>query len=149
VEGDITTVGSDHSPSPPFLKSGDNFFKIWGGISGIQHTFPLMLTEGATHGTSLLPLLSDLLSFHVADRFKLPKTKAWIGVGADADLALVDLDAEFEVKSDKLLYRHAQTPYVGRKLHGRVVRTILHGQTVFKNGEIVSAPLGSLVRPTL
>ena len=42
----ITTIGSDHSPSPPELKRDSNFFKVWGGISGIQHTVPLLITEG-------------------------------------------------------------------------------------------------------
>src|SRR5260370_21398252 len=44
--GQIRTIGSDHSPSTPDMKAGPNFFKIWGGISGIQHTLPLLLTEG-------------------------------------------------------------------------------------------------------
>src|SRR5439155_18184221 len=30
--GQITTIGSDHSPSPPEMKKNENFFKIWGGI---------------------------------------------------------------------------------------------------------------------
>ncbi len=45
LAGDITTIGSDHSPSPPELKTAPNFFKVWGGISGVQHTLPLLLTE--------------------------------------------------------------------------------------------------------
>src|ERR1035441_10822331 len=33
LAGDVTTIGSDHSPSPPEMKTDKNFFKIWGGIS--------------------------------------------------------------------------------------------------------------------
>ena len=40
---DITTIGSDHSPSPPEMKQRDNFFDVWGGISGCQHLLPLLL----------------------------------------------------------------------------------------------------------
>lgn len=38
--GDITIVGSDHSPSHPKLKSLDtgNFLTAWGGIAGLQYT---------------------------------------------------------------------------------------------------------------
>ncbi len=32
--GDIALVASDHSPSLPELKQGDDFFAIWGGITG-------------------------------------------------------------------------------------------------------------------
>lgn len=160
--GFVTTVGSDHSPSPPDLKRNYNFFKVWGGISGVQHTLPLLLTErnaglrpGKTederrsHGPGrcpALPLISDLLSKNVARRFKIPN-KGKIAVGFDADFALVDLQQSFTVAKTDLLYRHKQSPYIGRSLTGKVVQTILRGQLVFKDSRIVSAPAGRLVKP--
>ena len=146
--GQITTIGSDHSPSPPDMKQDRNFFKVWGGISGIQHTLPILLTEGHVKRGIALPLLSRLTSFNVAARFNLPPEKGQIAVGADADLALVDLAQTFEVKSQDLLYRHMQSPYVGRALTGKVVQTMLRGQTVFRDGKIVSKPMGRMVRPS-
>jgi allantoinase len=145
--GQITTVGSDHSPAPPEMKTDPNFFKVWGGISGIQHALPILITEGHVKRSIALPVLSDLTSFNVAARFKLPPGKGSIAQGADADLALVDLGQTFEVKTEDLFYRHRQSPYCGRRLTGKVVQTILRGQTVFKNGEIVSNPIGRLVKP--
>lgn len=50
VAGDIDTIGSDHSPSPPELKEGDDFFAMWGGIAGCQHGFPLLIERAV--GTS-------------------------------------------------------------------------------------------------
>ena len=38
----VTTIGSDHSPSPPEMKQRSNFFEVWGGISGCQHLLPLL-----------------------------------------------------------------------------------------------------------
>ncbi|MEA2511624.1 MAG: allantoinase, partial [Thermomicrobiales bacterium] len=46
LAGDISIVASDHSPSPPDLKEGADFFRIWGGISGCQSTLSAMLSEG-------------------------------------------------------------------------------------------------------
>jgi allantoinase len=46
-----------------------------------------------------------------------------------------------------LFYRHRQSPYVDRALTGRVIQTILRGQTIFKDGKIVSLPAGRLVKP--
>lgn len=161
--GFVSTIGSDHSPSPPDMKRDQNFFKVWGGISGVQHTLPLLLTEWSTERrlglalkkqdtiepswNSALQMIARLTSFNVAERFKLPQTKGRIAVGADADLALVDLKAQFTVRAEELLYRHRQSPYVGRALTGRVVRTILRGSTVFDGGRLVSRPTGQLVRP--
>src|SRR5258708_26134221 len=64
----ITTLGSDHSPSPPEMKSGANFFKVWGGISGGQHLLPLVLTAGHFERGMALPLISSLLSSNVVTR---------------------------------------------------------------------------------
>ncbi len=143
--GQIRTIGSDHSPSTPDMKAGPNFFKIWGGISGIQHTLPLLLTEGHVKRGLALPLISSLVSFNVSARFRLPPAKGRLLPGADADLALVDLNQQFNVHADGLFYRHRHSPYLGRKLTGKVVRTILRGQTVFQDGQIVSKPMGLVI----
>ena len=118
--GQVNTVGSDHSPAPPDMKLDANFFKVWGGISGAQHTLPLLLTEGRVKRDVDLPLISQLLCTNVAERFGLPARKGGIKVGADADLALVDLSEEFRLKGLKLFYRHKQSPYMGRTLRGVV-----------------------------
>jgi len=69
------------------------------------------------------------------------------GVGSNADLALVNLDDEAEIKSDDLLYHHRQSPYVGRRVRAAVQRTILRGRTIFQSGKITGEPSGRLVRP--
>jgi allantoinase len=106
-----------------------------------------MLTEGYVHRQAPLHFIAGLVSQRVVERFKLPGTKGRIAVGCDADLVLVDLEREFQVKLEDLFYRHRQTPYVGRKLHGRVVRTLARGRAVFKDGQTGTKPLGRLVKP--
>jgi len=128
------------------MKIGGDFFKIWGGISGIQHTLPLLITEAKNRHKIALPLLARLTSLNVAQRFNLQCSKGRIAIDADADLALIDLKQSFEIKSEDLLYRHPHSPYVGRALTGRVVQTISRGRTVFKDGRIVSKPFGRLVK---
>jgi allantoinase len=144
--GYVRTIGSDHSPSPPDLKRNYNFFKVWGGISGVQHTLPLLITEGHLQRGLALQTISQLLSANVASRFQLPN-KGQIAVGYDADFALVDLNQTFTVTKAELRYRHPQSPYVGRSLTGRVVQTILRGKTIYKDGQVVSTPIGRLIKP--
>jgi allantoinase len=148
--GFVSTIGSDHSPAPPEMKRDKNFFKVWGGISGGQHTLPLLIAECGMRNAELgtaLQMIARLTSFNVAERFNLPKTKGRIAVGADADLAVVDLKSQFTVQAEDLQYRHRQSPYVGRALTGRVIRTILRGKTVGRDGHVVGAPTGQLVKP--
>jgi allantoinase len=147
ANGSVSTIGSDHSPAPPELKADPHFFKVWGGISGVQHTLPLLITEGIARRRLALSLVASVTSFNVAERFKLPPTKGRLAVGADADFALVDLGREFTVRREDLQDRHRQSPYVGRALTGRVVRTILRGQTIFRDGVMTAPPMGRLVKP--
>ncbi|QIN79669.1 allantoinase AllB [Rubrobacter marinus] len=144
--GDVAFVASDHSPSPPETKVGEDFFGIWGGISGCQSLLNAMLDEG--HHNRGLPLarVAELVSGNVAARFGL-RGKGRIEAGADADLVLVEPDEDFVLGEDDLFYRHRASAFVGRRFRGRVARTLLRGKTVFRDGEIVSPPIGRLLRP--
>ena len=56
---DFNFLASDHSPAPPKrkqLESGD-FFKAWGGISGLQFTLPVLHTESQKRGVKLEKLI--------------------------------------------------------------------------------------------
>ena len=51
------------------------------------------------------------------------------------------------LEADELRYRHRVSPYIGRELTARVVHTIVRGQTVYADGELVGEPCGRLVTP--
>ncbi|MDQ2919072.1 MAG: allantoinase AllB [Verrucomicrobiota bacterium] len=138
---DITTIGSDHSPSPWPMKEAPNFFQAWGGISGCQHLLPLLIEAKMSEDE-----IARLTSAGVAERFRI-REKGGIAIGRDADLTLVDLRTDQIVRAESLHYRHRHSPYVGRKLRNRIVRTILRGQTIFANGRFSPLPHGRLVRP--
>jgi allantoinase len=120
----VTLVGSDHSPCPPAMKAG-GFDAAWGGIAGAQTTLPLLLGEGLRRGVPF-DRLADLVTGAPARRFRLPG-KGRLEVGADADLALVQVGGEHPV--GELLDRHRANPFAGRRLGARVVRTLLRGRT--------------------
>jgi allantoinase len=134
--GRIRLVASDHSPCPPAMKAGA-FTEAWGGIAGCQSLLQLVL-ERLPPATA-----AQLTSANVAARFGLPKAR--LEPGADADLLLVDLR---ERHAPELLDRHRLSPFAGRPLKGRVVRTLVRGTTVYRDGKIVAEPLGRLLTPT-
>jgi allantoinase len=142
LAGDIQFIGSDHSPSPPSMKTAQNFFQVWGGISGCQSLLSLLLTGERIP----LSLLVQLTSEAVARRFHLPG-KGTLTIGADADLVLVDLQAQAELRAADLFYRYQQSPYVGSTLRGRVVRTFVRGVTVYQDGMFPLAQHGQLLVP--
>jgi allantoinase len=146
ANGQLPMIASDHSPAPAAMKTGPDFFQIWGGISGCQSTLQLLLTAGYERRRLPLATIAERTSRYVARRFGLP-LKGRMEVGADADLALVDLGASSVLRPADLLYRHQHSPYSGRRLCGRVVRTLIRGTTVMREGAVVSPPVGQLVVP--
>jgi allantoinase len=137
--GDVAFVASDHSPCPPDMKE-DVFTAAWGGIAGCQTLLALLLDSGRLS----LDEIARLTSTNPAQRLRLPKRG--LEPGADADLVLVDLR---ERHAPPLHDRHRLSPFAGRPLRGRVVRTIVRGTTALPDGRIVAeAPLGRLLTPT-
>jgi len=140
---DVTTIGSDHSPSPPEMKQRENFFEVWGGISGCQHLLSLLIDAAIPSDE-----IRRLTSGDVASRFRV-SAKGAIAIGKDADFPLVDLNASDVITLESLHYRHKQSPYVGRTIRSRIRQTFLRGQTIFENGKFAPRPMGKLVRPDL
>ena len=148
--GSIDTVGSDHSPAPPGMKRSADFFAIWGGISGCQHCFELLITEAVSRrpAEEALGRLSALLSANVARRFGIERAKGSLAEGMDADMAVIDLRGERALSNADLLYRHRQGPYDGRVSRARVARTIVRGRTAYAQGRVAhGAPCGQFIRP--
>jgi allantoinase len=133
LTGEIDTLGSDHSPSSPDLKQGDDFFAIWGGIAGIQHAIPLLLD----HGLAPAPLLSS----NVAKRFRLAN-KGGLTLGHDADFCLVTKTPHTFTPAESLT-RHPISPYLNQTSQHRIEATYLRGQ------RITDQTRGHFLHPTL
>ena len=116
-------VVSDHSPSTIDLKQGDDFRKIWGGISGCQSTRQLLLAD-----TRSDPLtVATVTSTEIARRFRI-EGKGDIAPGFDADLWLVDLSHQDVVRREDLLYKNQFSAHEGAKVRGQTVRTLTRGR---------------------
>ncbi len=147
-DGNIPIVTSDHSPAPADMKTSPDFFKVWGGISGCQSLLQLLLTEGYDRRQLPLPTIAAITAENIARRFGPLPGKGRLAIDADADLVLVDLSSSFTLQRSDLFYRLQQSPYAGRLLRGRIVRTLVRGNTIFREGKIISAPTGRLLKPS-
>ena len=141
-EGVIDFVISDHSPCTPDLKRkdperagasdrGGDFGLAWGGIASLSLGLGSVWREA--HGRGLV--VEDVVRWMAAEpaRFAgLSGRKGAIAAGMDADLAAWDLDVEWEVAPESLHFKHAVSPYVGRRVRGRCHRTWLRGEEVFR-----------------
>jgi len=64
-----------------------------------------------------------------ADLLGLPAGR--LAKGAPADLVLVDLNAPLVIDADKLVSKSKNSPFDGRRLQGKVLRTVVDGRTVY------------------
>jgi len=140
-EGSLPMVVSDHSPSTLALKQGDDYSKLWGGISGCQSTRQLLLGRA-------LPLetLAAVTSTNVARRFGLAR-KGEIAPGFDADLWLVNIEQDDVVRREDLLYMNRFSVHEGHRISGRTVMTIVRGETVYADGKVARRQTGRSIKP--
>ena len=135
--GEVEMVVSDHSPSTLDLKGGNDFARIWGGISGCQSTRQLLLAKANLEPS----VIAAVTATNVARRFRLPK-KGDIAPGFDADLWIVDLREEDVVRREDLLYRNRFSAHEGQRIQGKTVRTLLRGGEPSR-GELIRPDAGS------
>ena len=138
----ITTVVSDHSPCTPDLKQLDigDFNKAWGGITSLG----LGLTLLTTFSDLSLPRISELTSLNTANQAGL-KHKGKIAVGYDADFCIFDPDFVWTINQANTEFKNKFTPYNKLQVKGKVVQTILRGNTVYENSHVSETPLGQLI----
>jgi allantoinase len=145
--GDIDLVATDHSPSPAALKdTGADHFAAWGGIAGAQTLVALLYDSGVVVRGLDVTRLATLTAGAPAARFGLAPAKGALDVGADADLLLLDPGREWTIDRGDLLDRHRLSPFIGRTLRGRIVRTLLRGTTIARDGRLVGEPIGRVLR---
>jgi len=143
-DGVIDFVVSDHSPCTPALKGRErgDFAEAWGGIASLQLGLPALWTEASRRGHSLSDV-SAWMSTRPAALAGLGRRKGQIAPGFDADLVVWDPEAEVEVDAAQLHFRHKVSPYLGRRLMGRVEATFLRGQLVYDGSGHPAGPVGA------
>lgn len=144
LDGTIDTIGSDHSPCPPAMKhleTGD-FSQAWGGIASLQLTLPTTWSFMKSKGCEDLSLLAKWVASAPASLVGLNQRKGQIAPEFDADFVIWDPDTRWTINAADLFHRHAITPYDGCELTGKVVRTYVRGQQVFRDGQVLGKANG-------
>lgn len=142
-DGTIQMVATDHAPHLVHEKEVD-YLEAPSGVPGVETLLPLML-DAVNHGELDLKQLVLVLSVNPARLFGI-KGKGEIKVGADADITVVDMELEKEVKNENLYTKCEWSPYAGRNLQGWPVMTIVDGNLTFVEGKINTGFRGQEVK---
>lgn len=140
--GIIDFVTSDHY-APLFdekKKGWENIWEVEAGIPGVETRVPLIFEEGFHKRGIPIKRIIEILSTSPAKIFGIYPKKGTIRLGSDADLAIIDLKRRFKIKASKLHQRAGWTPFEGIKVRGIPIQTIVRGEMVMEEGEVIGKP---------
>ena len=138
--GEVDTIGTDHAPHTREEKSTDQPAY---GLPGVETLLPLLLNAVNKNMLTLHQLVA-LTSRNPAAIFGI-RAKGSIEEGYDADLTILDMGEKRRVKDNALFTKCGWSPYNGWELKGWPVTTIVNGNVVFNDGQIIDTFKGKEV----
>ena len=141
VDGTIDVIATDHAPHAPEEKTRRDIFTVDCGFPGVETQMPLMLTELGPRNASICDYVR-WSSYNPARIWGLAPYKGAVQVGADADLALVDLGREMVLDDAALQSRSKISPWHGRTVKGVPIHTLVRGRFVMRNRTLVDGTEG-------
>ncbi|PZP99124.1 MAG: dihydroorotase, partial [Staphylococcus epidermidis] len=129
LDGTIDCIATDHAPHAKEEKE-QPMTKAPFGIVGSETAFPLLYTHFVRRGNWSLQQLVDYFTIKPATIFNLNYGK--LHKDSYADLTIIDLNTEKEIKSEDFLSKADNTPFIGEKVYGNPTLTMLKGEVVFE-----------------
>ena len=138
-EGVIDLVDSDHAPHrmEEFMETDPT--KAAMGYPMLDWFGHLMLNE-VNNGNLSLERMVEVTSVNQARVFGLYPKKGSNIPGTDADFTIADMDKEWTINSDIIYAKTQLNPHHNRKIKGKVTHTIVRGNVVMRNGDVVGKP---------
>lgn len=146
----INTIGTDHVANQLKLKVRDDIWSSLAGFPGIGTLLPILLSEGVNKNRINLSQLVELTSTNAAKIFGMFPQKGALQKDSDADITLIDLKKEQKVSADFFGAFSDYIVYEGWSLKGWPQTTLVRGNLVTENMQIVGKPgYGQLVKRNL
>jgi dihydroorotase len=127
ADGTIDAIATDHAPHSPVEKDVE-FECAAPGLLGLETALPIVL-DFVRMGTLDDRRAIAALTGAPAKAFGLPGGS--LGIGAIADLAVIDPERPFMLTADAIASKSKNSPFLGQKLAGRAVLTLLEGRPVY------------------
>jgi len=139
----VDIIASDHAPHTLEEKSSV-YPKSPSGTPGVQTLVPIMLNHVNNNKLSLSRLVS--LWSYGPERVHKIFSKGRIQEGYDADFTIVDMNKEMIIQNSQQKSRSQWSPYDGMKVKGWPTHTIIRGNCVMRNDEIIGKPSGEMIK---
>ena len=143
LDGTIDCIGSDYAPHT--LEDKDTpFMQAPSGMPLVELSVRLLL-HYMNQGRFTLSQLSHWISAKPAQLFGI-HSKGVLKEGFDADLCIVDTNATYTVSRSSVVSKAGWSAFEGSELKGNVVMTMVNGQLVYQEGDILDSVKGQEIR---
>ncbi len=132
TDGTIEVLATDHAPHAREEKEQE-FDRAPFGIVGLETAFPLYLEALVRRKHISLPKMIALMTVNPA-RVIQQENVGTLRLGGWADLTVFDPDEEWTIDPARFKSKSRNTPFAGRKVHGRIKMTVLQGRVVYQDG---------------
>jgi dihydroorotase len=131
IEDRIDIVTTDHAPHT-LIEKQKPYFQSMSGAPIVQHSLNIML-EFYKQGLITLEKIVEKMCHNPATLYQI-ENRGFIREGYFADLAIVDLSAQYTVGLSNILSKCAWSPLEGTTFHSKVTHTFVNGIIVYENG---------------
>lgn len=128
ADGTIDCIATDHAPRH-YDEKEQAFDDAPFGVVGLETAFAVLHTRLVVGRVLALPELLGRMSTGPARALGLPG--GTLESGRPADLVLIDPKAEWTLDASAFLSKSRNTPFGGEEVTGRVVRTLVGGDTLW------------------
>ena len=135
----LDVLATDHAPHT-LEEKNQTYFKAPSGLPLVQHSLPLML-HFYHQGRITLERIVEKMCHNPAICFRI-EDRGFLDEGAFADVILVDVEKEWEVTPENILYKCGWSPFEGMQFRGRVEATVVSGHLAYRNGKLDESCMG-------
>ncbi|WP_312650939.1 dihydroorotase [Aminipila sp.] len=127
-DGTLDAIATDHAPH----SSGEKdcgYRKALNGVVGLETSFAMSYTALVRGGILTPSELIDKMSCKPAEI--LGADRGSIAVNKAADIAIIDVDKEYEIKAEDFVSKGKNSPFLGMKVYGKILYTLVEGKIVY------------------
>ncbi len=128
----LDVIATDHAPHT-WEEKNEPYLKAHAGLPLVQHPLLLML-HYYKKGIISLEKIAEKMSHAVANCFQIAD-RGYIREGYYADLVIVDMNSQFKVSKENILYKCGWSPLEGFEFPASITHTFVNGNLVYGNGE--------------
>ncbi len=133
-DGTIDAIVTDHSPHAQEEKDREYAYAP-SGFPGLETALGVLLTDLYHTGKLDLMQMISKMTYEPARIFGL--NAGSLSEGRPADITVIDPELDWTVDDKEFYTKGSHSPFVGRKLKGRAVMTLVDGRMVMQNGKIL------------